>query len=540
MQKYSDLSHTVLLRHPKIAAFLSQLLAIVCIGVAAVTDTATAQPATGASAPTPAQSAIRDLQRDLNDILQDPNFSNATWGVSIQSLENGEFIYRLNETKSLLPASNFKLFTAAEALSLLGPEFRYSTQLLSTGKVSDKTLHGDLVIRGSGDPSFGSPSMNQNHSVLAIFEAWADSLLAMGIEQVDGSIIGDDSYFTPDVYPKGWAIEDEPYYYAMQSSALSFAENQVSVSVTPSAKAGVRANYELYPMSNYFTVENRGMTKADSLKGKTARGRDTVLQPGATTLDITRDFGSNNIIITGDIPVSGSAVHEQLSVENPALYTATLLREVLEEKGIEITGRTTTQAESRKKLPYLKMRVLAQYTSPTVAEIVSVMNKESNNMFAEQLFRTIGKETAGEGSWTKGIEAMKKYLGSIGIAPDRVSIFDGSGLSRMDLVSAGQINTLLEAMYRRQKLFGVFYPSLSIMGVDGTLANRLRDTRAQGNVHAKTGFVTGVRSIAGYLTTKDNEMLAFTIIGNNFTVPVSLANNLQDLILLRLVNFSRK
>jgi D-alanyl-D-alanine carboxypeptidase/D-alanyl-D-alanine-endopeptidase (penicillin-binding protein 4) len=486
------------------------------------------------------QGAIGDLEHDLTDIFNDPRFSNATWGVCIRSMETGEYLFRLNDTKSLLPASNFKLFTTAEALSLLSPDFRYTTQLITTGRIADGTLHGDLIIRGAGDPTLGSSLAFPDSSPSFIFNAWADSLSKHGIKRIDGSIIGDDSYFTDDLYPSGWEIEDLPYYYAMQTTALAFDENQIEVSVSPGLSKGSVVRYELEPNTDYVTVDNRGMTRQDSIVLKRRHLPDSVIATGATSIDITRDIGTNSISVRGEIPLSAPVTSEQLSVENPTLYAASVFREALEERGIEIIGKTRTARELAKPIPYLKARVLASYISPPLSDIVAIMNKHSDNLYAEELFRTVGKEIGGEGSWQRGTEVMKKYLASIEIDTGRVSINDGSGLSRMDLVTAQQMVSLLHTMRERSKLFAAFYPSLSIMGVDGTLSSRLKETRAEGNVYAKTGFLTGVRSISGYLTTRDGEMLAFSIIGNNFTVPVSQANNLQDLVLLRLVNFSRK
>jgi D-alanyl-D-alanine carboxypeptidase/D-alanyl-D-alanine-endopeptidase (penicillin-binding protein 4) len=480
------------------------------------------------------------LQLDFNDIFNDPSISNAFWGVCIQSLETGQYYYRLNDSKSFVPASNFKLFTAAEALSTLGPDFRYTTQLVTNGYVSEHTLYGDLVVRGAGDPTLGAFNLDRDTIPTAVFSAWADSLKGQGITRIEGDIVGDDSYFTEDIYPTGWAIEDIPYYYAMQSSALSFAENQVSISVMPGTSSGSGIRYELAPATSYVSVESSARTKADSLFHRLSTGRDTLIAIGSSSIDVTRDPGSNTISISGKIPRSSPVDNEQISVENPTLYAVTVLEEVLEAHGIKVSGHPQRALDAKKKISYLKAKFLAQYVSPPLSEIVRLMNKQSDNFYAEQLFRTVAKEASGEGSWKRGIEAMRTWMGSVGIAPDRVTIADGSGLSRMDLVSPLQIVTLLRGMYQRKNLFDVLYTSLPIMGRDGTLAKRLKDTRAEGNVHAKTGFLTGVRSISGYLTTRDNELLAFSIIGNNLTTPVSLANNLQDLVLLRLVNFSRK
>ncbi len=492
------------------------------------------------------RSPLGDLERDLTDIFNDPKFSNATWGVEVQSLQTGAYLFQLNPTKSFIPASNFKLFTAAEALSLLGPDFRYTTQLVTTGRISDGTLRGDLVIRGAGDPTLGSEQMFPDSNRVSIFDAWADSLSKSGIRRIAGSIVGDDSYFTDDLYPNGWSIEDIPFYYAMQTTALAYEENQVTVSVSPGASKGSPVLYELNPNTDYVTVENRGSTTRDSLVLKRRHQPDSVLAAGATQIDISRDMGSNNITIAGTMPLSAKATTQQIAVEDPTLYAATVFREVMEEHGITVIGQTrvsrapTAGSTPSKPYPWLKARVLASYVSPPLSSIVSVMNKTSDNLFAEELFRTAAKEVGGEGSWSRGAEVMKRYLASVSIDTNRTAIYDGSGLSRMDLVSPQQIVTLLRTMHERQKSSQSFYESLPIMGVDGTLANRMKGTAAAGNVRAKTGFVTGVRSISGYLNTRDGEPLAFSIIGNNFTIPVHEANNLQDLVLLRLVNFSRE
>ncbi len=482
-----------------------------------------------------------DLEHDLSGIFNDPRFSNAIWGVTVQSMVTGEYLFHLNDTKSLLPASNFKLFTAAEALSLLGTDFHYTTDLLTTGRIlSDGTLRGDLVIRGAGDPTFGSALFAQDSTLPGVFDAWADSLTRLGVRRITGAIIGDDGYFTPDYYPAGWNLEDLPYYFAMESSALVFNEDQVSVTVTSGAHVGAAIEYELNPSTDYVSVDNYGITKADSITQKRYLQADSVVAAGSSSIDITREICGNDITIKGDIPLHGTATNQQLSVEDPTLYAATLLRETLAEHDIEVLGDARTSRESTKPYPFLKARVLANYTSPPLSEIVRAMNKESDNLFAEQLFRTVAKEIGGEGSWSMGAHVMKRYLSSIGIDTSRIAIADGSGLSRMDLVSADDVAKLLRAMHEKPKLFDAFFASLPIMGVDGTLSPRLKGTAAQGNVHAKTGFLTGDRSISGYLTTRDGEMLAFSMIGNNFTVPVREANNVQDIALLRLVNFSRK
>ncbi len=489
----------------------------------------------------PDHTAEAELAHDLSGIFNDPHFTNATWGVVVQSMKTGEYLYRLNDTKNLLPASNFKLFTAAEALFFLGPSFRYTTDLLTTGRIlSDGTLRGDLLIRGAGDPSFGSVLFETDSTKPSVFDAWADSLSRLGVRRISGTIIGDDSYFTPEYYPIGWTVEDLPFYFAMQSSALVYNEDQVAIAVTPGVAPGAASEYELNPSTDFVSVDNLGITKPDSITRHRKLQPDSVIAIGTPTIEITREIGGNEISIKGEIPLHGTAVNQQLSVEDPTLFTATVLREVLQEHGIQVVGDARTSRESKKPYAFLKAKVLGSYTSPPLSDIVIAMDKQSDNLIAEQLFRTVAKEVGGEGSWTMGARIMERFLSSIGIDTTSIQIADGSGLSRMDLVSAGDIEKLLVAVRDRPNLYETFYGSLPILGIDGTLATRLRGTAAVGNVHAKTGFLTGDRSISGYLKTRDGEELAFSIIGNNFTVPVSEANNVQNLALLRLVNFSRK
>ncbi|HEY3874846.1 MAG TPA: D-alanyl-D-alanine carboxypeptidase/D-alanyl-D-alanine-endopeptidase, partial [Candidatus Kapabacteria bacterium] len=375
---------------------------------------------------------------------------------------------------------------------------------------------------------------------LTVFDAWADSLKHKGIRKIDGNVIGDDSYFTPEYYPQGWAIEDIPYYYAMPVSALVFNEDQVAVTVTPGIGPGAAVEYEVNPSTDFVSIDNYGITKADSLSTKRRRQPDSVIATGTSSIDISREIDANEIAVRGQIPLHGTATVQQLAMADPTLFVATILTETLEEHGIEVSGEAKTSRDRTKPYPFLKARVLASYASPPLSTIVREMDKESDNLFAEELFRTVGKEIGGEGSWKAGISVMKRFLNSIGIDSSRVAIADGSGLSRMDLVSADDLVKLLTAMHSRPNVYPSFLASLPVMGTDGTLSSRLKGSRAEGNVHAKTGFLTGDRSISGYLQTLDGELLAFSIIGNNFTVPVREANNLQDLALLRLVNFSRR
>ncbi|HEX5315945.1 MAG TPA: D-alanyl-D-alanine carboxypeptidase/D-alanyl-D-alanine-endopeptidase, partial [Candidatus Kapabacteria bacterium] len=275
-----------------------------------------------------------------------------------------------------------------------------------------------------------------------------------------------------------------------------------------------------YPDSGtkYGVIENNAVT-----------GPDTA----TNTIDAARELCSDTLVITGTIPLGHSEVRQQTSVEYPERYATQIFQNALREKGIKVLDRENV----RKQFGKPEMRTLA--SGPPLSRIILAMNKTSDNFYAECLFRTVAKVVGGEGSWTRGIQIMRKYLASIGIDTLELQFTDGSGLSRMDLVTADAIVKLLRVMSLDPKLDSAFYNSLPIMGVDGTLENRLKNTPAMGNIHAKTGSMTGVRAVSGYLTTRDGEPIAFSILANNYTVSGSEIGKLEDEVLLKLVNFSR-
>ncbi len=496
---------------------------------------ALAQPVTSPSPkeqPSIELHAITELQNDLSGIFSDPKCSNAQIGVEVRSLKSGEKLFTLNADRNLIPASNLKLITTAAALSILGSDFRYSTQIVSSAKIVRGTLKGDLIIRGSGDPTIGSPSMFPEKDPTAVFDAWADSLEAIGIEKIDGNIITDPGYFTSDVYPLGWSIEDEPYYYSAQSSGIAFAENAVSVTVTAGLRAGAKPLFELTPESEYFQVNDLGVTMdAPRVKDSTVSEDNTIA--------ITRAPGENTITIQGSIARGSQAVNEQLSVDDPPTYFATVLKEVLQAHGITVTGGAMTASDLDERINYNQMHILINHLSPPLSEIVRVINKKSHNFYAEQLLRTLGKESLGKGDWRTGILAVKRYLSFANIDIERLALYDGSGLSRMNYISPDDFVSLLKYVNADSKIRPAFDSSLPVMGIDGTLSARLRDSRASGNVHAKTGSLTGDRSLSGYFKSKDDEPFAFSIMVNNYSIPGSDIQNMIDLAILRLVNFSR-
>ena len=352
---------------------------------------------------------------------------------------------------------------------------------------------------------------------------WADSLLQLGIEEISGNIIGDNSEFDDRGLGEGWSWDDESYWYSAQSSAISFNDNCVDISVFVKQDKKVSKIF-IYPDTKYVTASN-----------------DVVVVPkdSTTEIDVSRESGTNLITVSGTIKEDSDTVRTFCTVNNPARFAMGILRHVLEKKGITITGSTMVDDDLTRPLDYKRADLLFTNTSTPLREIIKVVNKNSQNLYAEQILKTIGLETQHYGTRENGIQAEYDIFQDMGINTDGMIMVDGSGLSRLNLVSPRHFISLLNFMFK-SKYFVPYFNSLPIAGVDGTLGTRLKNTRAEGKIRAKTGYLSAVRSLCGYAFTGDNEPVAFSIIANNFNVPVKLAENIQDLVCLRLANFKRK
>ncbi len=479
-----------------------------------------AQTAESDTTPKYSYTTLAEFWSQMDDIFNDPTFANANWGVLIQSLETGEYFYKRNENKLFMPASNLKLFTSSAGLILLGDDYRFTTEIYMRGRLDGSTLIGDLIIKGRGDPTLSGRFYQNN--IYKVFNDWADSLLEFGIDEITGNIIGDDNEFDDQGLGTGWQWDYESDWYAAPASALSFNDNCIDIIVTVD-KATRKSKIELLPNTKYAAVINKV---------------DVVKNDSSTLINVRRERGTNLVTVSGTIKESDS-VKTFVTVNNPTQYTMVVLKEVLERKGITVGGFAMDIDDYSTPIENYELSKLFTHYSPKLSEIVKVINKNSQNFFTEQLLKTIGLEKENFGSAENGISAANTVFQEMGINPEDMVMVDGSGLSRLNLVTPKQIISLLNYMYRH-KYFQPFYNSLPIAGVDGSLAKRMKGTKAENNVRAKTGFIGSVRSLSGYVRTGDNEPVAFAMIVNNFTVPLKLAENIQDLVCVRLANLKRK
>ncbi len=465
--------------------------------------------------------AISDLRNHLDDIFNDTNFSGASWGVFIKSLKTGEILYKRNADKFFVPASNIKLFTTSAALLLLGENYRFKTRIYAEGDIYKGTLYGNLIIQGSGDPTISNRYIAGD--VDTIFNAWCDSLKKIGIDKISGNILGDDDSFDEKGYGTGWMRDYEYAWFAAPSGALSFNNNVINIYIKPTSK-DLPASVTIEPNVKNLYFINKVLTSDNSEKN---------------SIQIVKNRRNDVITIKGNIGETDIPKTEYISVEDPTEYFVSVFENVIKKNSIVLDGYAIDSDKEAHAVDYSETIKLFEHKSVTLKEIIKEINKNSNNFYAEQLLKTIGFEVNNYGSIENGVKATRKIFEKMGINIDNLLISDGSGLSRLNFVTPKQIVNLLSFMYRSSN-YRSFYNSLPIAGRDGTLQNRMKNTLAENNVRGKPGLLNGVSAISGYLTTIDDEPIVYSIIANNYLVPSSLAQYLQDMVLVRLINFSRK
>ncbi|QFZ20213.1 D-alanyl-D-alanine carboxypeptidase/D-alanyl-D-alanine endopeptidase [Saccharothrix syringae] len=448
------------------------------------------------------------LVADLDRLLGEPRLTSAAVGLVVRDADTGDLLYDRSGRTRFQPASTAKLLTAAAALEGLGPDHRWDTDLAATGPVRGSVLLGDLYLRGTGDPT----------ALAGDYDALAARLAASGVRVVRGALVADDTWFDQVPLGTGWAWDDETYSYNAQTSALTFAPDtdyepgSVVVRVSPGAEGGP-ARVRVEP-----PVE--------------VEVRNTAVTAAGGGVRVQRAHGTNVVHVDGSIaPGAGDHV-ARVAVDGPTALVAGLFRRSLEAHGVVVTGGTEFRATPA------SARVLARHRSMPLRELLVPFLKLSNNLHAEALVKTLGRRWHGEGSWSAGLRAVASLLSGLGVDVTASRLVDGSGLSRMDAVSPEVLVALLGAA-RAEPWFADWYGALPVAGrpdrlEGGTLRNRMAGTAAAGNVRAKTGTLTGVSALAGYVTTADGRRLVFSLVSNNY---VSAApKDLEDAVAVRLAS----
>lgn len=446
--------------------------------------------------------------------------SQALWGVEIKSLDSGKVLYERNPRTLMMPASNMKIVTLVTAAASLGWDYRFTTRLESAAVVENGTLKGDLVVRGSGDPTINT----RDNRARKVFDDWAAALRGAGIYRIDGAILGDDSAFDDQWLGAGWAWDYLQFGYAAPVGALEYNEDIAQLTVRPGARESDPVFLELTPGSGLRLV-NRAVTGPSK---------------GAATIDYVRHADESVLEVTGMLAIDSAPATHDVAVVNPTAFFATALRNALIAHGIEVTGGAFDADDVLATPAPATRRVLVESTSPPLGEIATVMMKVSQNLYAETLLKAAATAKGGLGTFDGGHELTRTLLAAWQIPPESYVQVDGSGLSRYDYVTADMMVTILTHLYRDPAQRDVFISTLPIAGRDGTLRSRLKKTRAEGNAAAKTGSIANVRTLSGFVKTRDGEQLAFSILANNFTIPAATVNWIADLVVEVLSNFTRR
>jgi D-alanyl-D-alanine carboxypeptidase/D-alanyl-D-alanine-endopeptidase (penicillin-binding protein 4) len=462
-----------------------------------------------------AQQVAANLKQLIDQAIDESDFSAARWGVYVISLADGQTVYARDAGRLFTPASNMKIYTTGVALELLGSDYHWRTSVYAdTQPDATGTINGDLVLYGRGAPDLVSQDRKDNNASLVQI---ADNLYRSGLRRVRGNVIGDESYFRGDALGDGWLWTDVQWYFGAEPSALSINGNEIDVNILPPKKADEPPVVNVSGPDGYVTLQNQ---------------LATVKRGERLSLGIQRGLSDNNVRIWGEFPLGSNGYGARLAVHNPALSAANLFVSALKAHGITIDGAAQTrdsQMPRGERFDPSHATELAFLSSKPLSEIVKETNKQSVNLNAELILRTLGRERGdmlpapGPGGKERGDDEagaalIRLWLARAGITTQNIALHDGSGLSRLDLVTPESTARLLIAISKTASS-QVFLESLPISGRDGTLAGRLKTLTDR--VSAKTGSLTYDNSLSGYVTAANSQVLAFSVMCNDQTGRIS-------------------
>ena len=512
---------------------MSPRIIIGCLSaIAALTGCGGARATTSPTPASPPAVTRAGLTRMIDSMVNAPEFRTALWGILIVDPEAHDTLYAHNAAKLFIPASNQKLVSSSVMLEQLGPEYRFRTTFAAHGTIADGTLSGDLAVIGRGDPTMSDRMMKGD--AMAALRAIADSLSQRGIRRITGNVVAVGDAFPGPVRGAAWPWDGLNGASFAGVDELLFNEGLSTFRVRPGANIGDPGVVETRPARTFpnvrvmVTTVARDTTAAAAAAAATGRGG----RGGTgTRVSAYQDTLTSAVIVRGQIAVGDSATIT-LPQHDPNTAFVASLTEAMAERGIIVDRQATTWTQDP------RVDSLFTVLSVPLKEILPAVMKPSQNQIAEAFLRTLGLERAGVGTADSGRRVVERQFAAWNIPSDAFVVRDGSGLSRSDLISPEAILGILEAM-RRSPNFAVFYESLPIAGVDGTIRTRMRDTPAQGNLRAKTGTLSMVRSLSGYVRTADGRLLEFSMLCNNWTTPQAAVDRVQDSIGAALARFSR-
>lgn len=467
--------------------------------------------------------AVRALQSQLSTVFNAPVTAHAAWGVEVRSLDRGDLLFAHNAGKLMMPASNMKVLTLAAAAEVLGWDHRFTTWLETTAAVEGGVLEGDLILRGTGDPTFSTRGKRAETT----FDEWAAALKAAGVTSIEGRIIGDDQAFDDEGVGPGWSWDYLEAGYAAPVGSLQYNENSADLSAAPGAAVGDPVVVRLAPGSG-LTVVNR------------ARTGDADVSAPRGSIRVQRRIDRPELEISGMLPLGAPPVNRVVAVINPTLFFAQSLKDALVARGITVTGDAVDGDDVAPPLPpTTDRRALVTTQSPPLRDVATVLMKVSQNQYAETFLKAVGAARSGLGTTAAGRRVARETFTSWGVPETGYVMSDGSGLSRYNYIAPATLVRVLMRMHQDAKHRQAFTATLPIAGKDGTISRRMRRSRAEGNAVAKTGSIANVRALAGYVKARNGEMLVFSLMANDFVLPTATIDWMADLAVEILADFSR-
>ena len=477
------------------------------------TEPAAETNAPGSSAAVHTNTVYPELAQEIDHLIDDGELASARWGVSVVSLKDNRVVYERNADRLLTPASNMKLFPTAVALEFLGADYRWRTSVYApTSPDAAGNVNGDLVLYGRGAPDLTAVA-RANAENRNSLDQLASDLYNRGVRRIRGNVIGDESYFRGNPLGDGWQWNDVQWYYGAEASALSINHNETSVNVLPPEKRDTPPLIRVGDPTGYVTVENKMSLGAAGDR---------------LTVGIQRGLSDNEVRVWGTFPPGSKGFGARLSVHKPALWAAKMFLGALKARGITVDGQALSRDANEpiaNRFDPQQASELAFVFSKPLREIIKDTNKESINLYAELILRTLGRERAAllptpgpntrePGDDEIGLAIIKLWLNRSQVPMKGVALHDGSGLSRLNLVTPRTFVHLLAAMQRSPNS-QIFRESLPLSGRDGTLGSRLKDYADR--VAAKTGYIIYDAALSGYVTASNGEVFAFSIICNDET-----------------------
>jgi len=461
------------------------------------------------------QQAINDF---INDLKSGPELQNASISLCAMDAKTGTVVCEYNSKLSLTPASTLKIVTTGSALQLLGKDFKYETLLQYSGTFDKASgvINGDLYIKGGGDPSLNSEYFRNPEDTFYVANKWAGVLKDKGVKKITGQIVVDVSCFEEDI-PANWVWGDMGNYFGAAPSGLSYNDNKFYIVYKPAAKNGdSMVISKTVPQIDNLTISNYV---------KAGGNEDNAMVYRAP-------FGTD-IKISGTLPVSVKPLSIEGSLPSPEQLLAKHLQQALNTQGIELTNKAVLKITAYTKKKYTKtLTTLYTHRSSSLEKIIFFTNLHSNNQYAESIFRTMALKKSGFGSTFQGMQTITNHLKTKGFDTNGLFINDGSGLSRSNAVTAEHLTKILYMMCSDSTTKLPFANSLPVAGISGSLRSLGKGTALENNLKAKSGYITRVRSYAGYMKTKSGKEICLSLIVNNFNgTPTDTKKKMEQIFL---------